>query len=210
MVIFVLVVIWVIALAPMALRRWRERSVTSSVSRFHRQIGGLRRAYPRLVAASLAGVGHGADEGSGSRERPLWATDAAPADHDEPRPRGRAPRPRAGLAARRRLILSRLVTASASAFALGAIPALRPLWVLAVVALVLTVGYVALLAYFNGATANRRERALVLPAPTAPAPTPRPWSRPAVAVVAVHRPLRRDDDVPVDEQDAPARLAARG
>lgn len=205
MILLVLVVIWVIALAPMAIRLWRERSVASSVSRFHRQIGGLRRAYPRLVAASLDGRSRGVAEGE-SRDR----TSALAGPDSGRRPAGsRGRRSRAGLAARRRLILSRLATATATAFLLGLVPALRFLWALALLGLVATVSYVALLAYVNGVVPRRREAALAVAPPTVHPLVSSPWSRPAVSVVAVHRPSRRAAEAHADDE-VPARVAARG
>ena len=50
MVIAVLAVIWVVALTPMLLRKLSERRLATSVDSFHRQLGSLRRAYPRLAA----------------------------------------------------------------------------------------------------------------------------------------------------------------
>jgi hypothetical protein len=49
-VIAVLAVIWVVALTPMLLRKLSERRLATSVDSFHRQLGCLRRAYPRLAA----------------------------------------------------------------------------------------------------------------------------------------------------------------
>ena len=50
MVIAVLAIIWVMALTPMMLRKLSERRFTTSVDSFHRQLRGMRRAYPRLAA----------------------------------------------------------------------------------------------------------------------------------------------------------------
>ena len=52
MVIAVLAVIWVVCLTPMMLRKLSERRFTTSVDSFHRQLRGLRRAYPRLAASA--------------------------------------------------------------------------------------------------------------------------------------------------------------
>ena len=52
MVIAVLAVIWVVALTPMLLRKLSERRLATSVDSFHRQLGSLRRAYPRLAASA--------------------------------------------------------------------------------------------------------------------------------------------------------------
>ena len=52
MVIAVLAVIWVIALTPMMLRKLSERRFSNSVDSFHRQLRGMRRAYPRLAASA--------------------------------------------------------------------------------------------------------------------------------------------------------------
>jgi len=51
-VIAVLAVIWVVALTPMLLRKLSERRLATSVDSFHRQLGSLRRAYPRLAASA--------------------------------------------------------------------------------------------------------------------------------------------------------------
>ena len=53
MVIAVLAVIWVVALTPMMLRKLAERRFSNSVNSFHRQLRGMRRAYPRLAANAV-------------------------------------------------------------------------------------------------------------------------------------------------------------
>jgi len=63
----VLAIIWVVALTPMIIRKLSERRLTTSVDSFHRQLRGLRRAYPRLAASaahpemalSMARMAHG-------------------------------------------------------------------------------------------------------------------------------------------------------
>jgi len=127
MVVLVLVLVWVAALLPIALRKRSEWEITASVSRFRYRTGLLRRAYPRLAAAA-----------------------SAPESSAQLRARPPVPgRPKlAERRARRRRVLATLLGATFGTFLLGAIPALRPLWALSLVSLGATAAYVALLAHF--------------------------------------------------------------
>lgn len=152
MVLAVLAVIWVLALTPMLLRKISERRFTTSVNSFHRQLGGLRRAYPRLAATAA------------DPQALLFASDAPSTGESEMRsghelavrpsaaytsrhrpPVARAPRSTASPAARRRRVLAALAVSIVGFFALGTIPVLRVLWGLSLLAVAATASYMALL-----------------------------------------------------------------
>lgn len=147
MVIAVLAIIWVVCLTPMMLRKLSERRFTTSVDSFHRQLRGLRRAYPRLAASAADPVaalyaGHFVDaDGPGE----AWA----PVQRSRSTVAGRPPRRASLSAARRRRVLLVLAAATLGFFVLGMIPALRVLWGLSLLAFAAAAGYLALLIYMH-------------------------------------------------------------
>jgi len=92
-VIAVLAVIWVVALTPMILRKLSERRFTTSVDSFHRQLRGLRRAYPRLAASaahpemamSMARMAHGGVRTSSMTASPVSHYEAVELDQSSTR-----------------------------------------------------------------------------------------------------------------------------
>lgn len=156
MVIAVLAIIWVLALTPMMLRKLSERRFTNSVDSFHRQLRGMRRAYPRLVATAaepetmLSFAGFADDE-----------------DEITPLPAARGPRmqssqrsayPGAQTAARRRRVLLVLVASTIGLFLLGIIPALRVFWGLSLLVVATTAGYLALLIHIHRRSVERKAK----------------------------------------------------
>jgi hypothetical protein len=150
MVVLVLVVVWVLALTPYALRRLGEWQVSSELNRFRRGLGALGQFSPDQlepfpgtwnVDESLSGV-----EPAGS-----------PARRSVPA-RAMAPQPSRQLVMRRRRTLTWLVGSLGASFVLGAIPWFRPLWDLSVFVLVLTLGYLAALVYVRRQSELGRDR----------------------------------------------------
>lgn len=137
MVVLILVVVWVVALTPYALRKLGEWQKTAQVDRFRRGLGALR---------SFAATGDG--------ELPLDAEAYQPGSHDL-RAAGTDGQRRAGPAKsarlssqtvmRRRRTLLWLFSSLVGSFIFGAIPWFRPLWDLSLVVLILTVAYLAAL-----------------------------------------------------------------
>jgi hypothetical protein len=156
-VIAVLAIIWVVALTPMMLRKLSERRFTTSVDSFHRQLRGMRLAYPRLAATAAA------------PEAMLFATEMV--DDDDTRASSATPahlsrseavdrhaRPAPLPAARRRRVLLVLGTAMLGFFVLGMIPALRVLWGLSLLAFAAAAGYLALLIYMHRRAVERKAK----------------------------------------------------
>ena len=158
MVIAVLAIIWVVCLTPMMLRKLSERRFTTSVDSFHRQLRGLRRAYPRLVASAADPeatlyAGEIADEyGNGDP----WAPPRRSRSAVVMRPQPRA----SSSAARRRRVLLVLATATFGFLVLGMIPALRVLWGLSLLAFAAAAAYLALLIYIHRRAVERQVKVI--------------------------------------------------
>ena len=157
MVIAVLAIIWVVCLTPMMLRKLSERRFTTSVDSFHRQLRGLRRAYPRLAASAA------------DPEATLYVGELAGTDERvetwEPVHRSRSkvaypPRAGSSSAARRRRVLAVLAGATFGFFVLGMIPALRVLWGLSLLAFAAAAGYLALLIYIHRREVERQVKVI--------------------------------------------------
>ena len=153
-VIAVLAIIWVVALTPMLLRKLSERRFTTSVDSFHRQLRGMRRAYPRLAA-------------SAADPDPILYTDEFAGVPTQTISTTRVPRsgvserrsPRAHLvAARRRRVLFVLASAMLGFFVLGLVPGLKVLWGLSLLVLAAAAGYMALLIYIHRRAVERRTK----------------------------------------------------
>lgn len=159
LVIAVLAVIWVVCLTPMMLRKLSERRFTNSVDSFHRQLRGLRRAYPRLAASAAdPGTALYMTEASGRDPRTYGSSSSVSAhrNHDIEAPTQRV----SPQAARRRRVLGLLVVATLGFFVLGLVPALRVLWGLSLLAFAATAGYVALLIYVHRRAVERRVKVI--------------------------------------------------
>ncbi len=153
MVIAVLAVIWVIALTPMALRKLSERRFSNSVDSFHRQLRGMRRAYPRLAASASVPemvLFTAPMTGSGAQESSV-APSRTPRSEVFMRPSRRPAPP----SARRRHVLLVLVATMLGFFLLGIIPDLKVLWDLSLLAFAATAGYLALLIHIHRRAVER-------------------------------------------------------
>jgi hypothetical protein len=146
-VIAVLAVIWVVALTPMILRKLSERRFSTSVDSFHRQLRGMRRAYPRLAATAA---------------EPEMALCLEPAEETAPRTPsassyklsradvyGRPPRRATQQSARRRRVLLLLVVTTLGFFLLGTIPVMKVMWDFSLLSFAATAGYLALLIHVH-------------------------------------------------------------
>jgi hypothetical protein len=138
----VLVLIWVVALAPIAYRRYAERQASTSVDRFRQRLTKVRRAYPAVGMTEM-------DFGHRPRVDRRLAMQAQIA-----RSRARLQERRM----RRRRVLGGLLVVVAGSLALGAVPALRVLWFVSVSVAVVTVAYIALLVSIARSEALELER----------------------------------------------------
>ena len=166
MVVLILVLVWVAALLPIALKKRSEWELSSSISQFRHR----RRLLVRLfgptpgTSASMSGTSRQAT--------PPWAPEAIPDDPVAPSPSATTVDPRAAraakarrlaLQARRRRTLTALLCTLTASLILGAVPALRPLWDLTIVAALCSVAYLAALVWLRRAQelAAERERKVV-------------------------------------------------
>jgi hypothetical protein len=149
-VIAVLAVIWVIALTPMMLRKLSERRFSNSVDSFHRQLRGMRRAYPRLAASAVdpMALSMAPMADTGVRASSAWAG----APRSEVFARRRRP---PSQSARRRRVLLVLVATMLGFLLLGMIPGLKTLWDLSLLAFAATAGYVAMLIHIHRRAVER-------------------------------------------------------
>lgn len=160
MVLLILAVIWAAVLIPPFLRSRAEGRPADSITAFHQQLAVLRRAGPR-----------------GSRSNPAWTPPANPlagrhVSLVEEMP-GRSAYPilpghralavRRGARQRRRDVLLALLFAAGTTLVLGAIPALRMLWLVHVAVDVLLFGYVALLVRQRNLATERQMKVRLLP-----------------------------------------------
>lgn len=179
MVVLLLVVVWLVALVPVALRRFSEWQLTASLHHFQDSAGAMRRARP-----VTSGVGP---------SRPVAVNPALEAAR-RARERARS----AALMARRRRVLVVLVSVLAGSLVLGALPSLSALWDLSLVAFAATSGYVAILVRVHregvarAAASERREKVVSIhssrrsaAAGALEAPSPLPPARPAFVLVDV-------------------------
>ena len=153
MVIAVLAVIWVIALTPMMLRKLSERRFSNSVDSFHRQLRGMRRAYPRLAAGALnpeMALCTDPTADTGTRESSVTPATTPRSEVFERPSRRSAPQ-----AARRRRVLLVLVATMVGFSLLGMIPVLKVLWDLSLLAFAATAGYLALLIHIHRRAVER-------------------------------------------------------
>ncbi|MGB9112581.1 MAG: hypothetical protein WCF24_07620 [Acidimicrobiales bacterium] len=143
MVVLVVVLVWLVALVPVALRRHSAYQMHASVARFRRQ--------RRLLELAYRSRRNGTDAG------PIRAQNAGPLSrHHVARHVLHAQV--GGLRLRRRRILSALSGALAFSLVLGAVPALSAFWTIAIVLVVALAAYIVLLARFTGAESPGRHR----------------------------------------------------
>ena len=155
-VLLILVVVWAAVLGPSLLRRTADRRSGDSIGAFHRQLRVLERAGPtlvnpafRLTTALPDGMRRGAvparpglilvrPDLASTPPRAAGAPAGSSSAHQDPY---FAP----GAAKRRRDVLLCLVSAVLGSGLLAAIPALRPLLFVALVAVALSALYVGML-----------------------------------------------------------------
>ena len=145
MVLLVLAIVWAIVLLPPALRARAEGRPADSILHFRTQLTTLQKTGPRR--------GHPAA---------LPATSAAAAMQARAIARSSGP---SRVQKRRRDILVGLMAAMGISLVLGAIPALRILLLVHLLADALFVGYVALLVRMRNAVAEREMKLSFLPGP---------------------------------------------
>jgi hypothetical protein len=125
----VLVLIWVVALAPIAYRRYAERQASTSVDRFRQRLTKVRHAYPAVGMTEMDFAARPRVD----RRIDLHAQVA--------RSKARLHQRRI----RRRRVLAALLVVVVGSLALGAIPPIHVLWIVSFAAGLLTAGYLALL-----------------------------------------------------------------
>jgi hypothetical protein len=187
----VLAVIWVVCLTPMMLRKLSERRFTTSVDSFHRQLRGLRRAYPRLAASAAdpeATLYVGELAGTGEQVE-TWER-----VHRSRSKVAYSPRPGSSSAARRRRVLSVLAGATVGFFVLGMIPALRVLLGLSLLAFAAAAGYLALLIYIHRRAVERQLKVIDI----------RDLRSDPAAALAVSKPYRRNFAEEMNDEDLDA------
>ena len=192
MVIAVLAVIWVMALTPMMLRKLSERRFSNSVDSFHRQLRGMRRAYPRLAASAVDP--EMALSAAATANNGVWASSPVTpsrmprSDVLEHLPRRLAPQ-----SARRRRVLLVLVTTMLGFFLLGMVPGWRVLWDLALLAFAATAGYLALLIHIHRRAVERDVKVVDI--------QERLRNQNAEAIASIAIPVRRVEPEDVDWSD---------
>jgi hypothetical protein len=127
--LMVLVLIWVVALAPIAYRRYAERQASTSVDRFRQRLSKVRHAYPAVGMTEM-------DFAARPRVGRRLAMQAQIA-----RSRARLHERRM----RRRRVLAGLIVVVLGSLALGAVPAHRVLWFVSLAVALLAIAYMALL-----------------------------------------------------------------
>ncbi|MDA8033197.1 MAG: hypothetical protein M0T71_03350 [Actinomycetota bacterium] len=171
MIVLILVLVWVAALLPIALKKRSEWELSTSISQFRQRRQRLVRYREHgdpgsAGSAGAAGAAGGQWGGSAARSSPgdgnRWSAPAPMGGADRRAARAARARRRA-LQARRRRTLGALVATMAATLVLGAVPALRPLWDLTLVATLALVAYVAALVWFRRAAlmAVERERNVI-------------------------------------------------
>ncbi len=192
MVIAVLAVIWVIALTPMMLRKLSERRFSNSVDSFHRQLRGMRRAYPRLAASAVDP--EMALSAATTANNGVWASSpVTPSRMSRSDVLERLPRRLAPQSARRRRVLLVLVTAMLGFFLLGMVPGWKVLWDLALLAFAATAGYLALLIHIHRRAVERDVKVVDL--------QERLRNQNAEAIASTVMPVRRTEPEDMDWSD---------
>lgn len=200
MVVLVLVIVWVVVLAPSVIRHFREGGSKSSIESFHEKLHLLERTGPKLVApAYRLGTGEHATAGGGvapggsppfRRAGPgsradlvLLGTGAegsdvagasvlAPGGETSARRRRLADQRRRSRKRRRDILLALLTVATATGI-LGAMHALHLLWAVTGVSVLAIAAYVALVAY---AQLLNAERHAARPVASEPLPVTPAWA----------------------------------
>jgi len=201
-VIAVLAIIWVLALTPMMLRKLSEHRFTTSVDSFHRQLRGMRRAYPRLAASAaepemMLSVAEPADDGG---QMPYLQ----PAPVSRPQTVARSAHPGVQAAARRRRVLLVLVGSILGLFLLGIIPALRVFWGLSLLVVATTAGYLAVLIHIHRGSVERRAKVVDIRDLRSEAEAVPPARTHAIVIASSHRRIAEQLEWDEDELLEPA------
>lgn len=163
MVLLILVVIWAAVLIPPFLRARAEGRPADSITDFHRQLSVLRRTGPRVGGLSdyaPEGGYAGRHVATLGPSRPSYAAPMARPAYAAGRHASFA---RRNARRRRRDILMALLVAAGTTLVLGAIPALRMLWLVHAAVDVLLFGYVALLIRQRNLATERELKVRLLP-----------------------------------------------
>lgn len=161
MIVLILVLVWVAALLPIALKKRSEWELSTSISQFRQR----RQRLVRYSAPAAAGATAGPWAGSAAGAPPAGGDPSSRTSTaaTERRAARAARARRRALQARRRRTLGALVATMAATLVLGAIPALRPLWDLTIIATLTLAAYVGALIWFRRAAllAVERERKVI-------------------------------------------------
>lgn len=181
-VLLILVVVWAAVLVPSLLRRRFDRRSGDSIGEFHQHLRVLRRTGPVLVPpafrlnTSLPDAStdrHTGDLAPGRRGliliRPDWTPPRAVGTPTSTKRPDRFFRPEA--CKRRRDVLAWMACVIFGTGTLGAIPALRPVLVLTLLALVVSALYVLMIVRLGARATERATKLRYLPEPVDDAPT---------------------------------------
>ena len=158
MVLLILAVIWAAVLIPPAVRGRAERRPADSITNFHQQLAVLRRAAPRGSRPSNWPPARGPlpQRHVSLVDAPIARTVSHPSWSSRSIARRNARR-------RRRDVLMALLVAAGTTLVMGALPALRFLWMVHVAADFLLIGYVALLVRQRNLATERDLKVRLLP-----------------------------------------------
>jgi hypothetical protein len=218
--------LWIVVLAPGALRRFGERQSGGSIDHFHRELRLLEHAGPKIVTPAYRLRGSRpvqAPSTSPARPRlvllrPVDDSQSADIDDGEgthyarvgvievPEPPMSPAQTEAGLAAYRRqqarqrctFVLRLLTAAAITSGVVGVVPSLRLAWAFTAITGVAALALVALIAYAREVEGQRQSRARTYRAP-------RQEAEPFITAAHAGHPGAWDDD-----GDAPFRRTAGG
>lgn len=151
MVLLILALIWAVVLIPPAIRNRAEARPADSISAFRHQLAVLDRTGPRT--------------GGVPRSRPRSSSPTSPAQRAPLASRPAHATARSDARRRRKDVLTALLVAAGATLVLGAVPALRVIWLVHVAVDVLLVAYVALLVHQRNLAAERSMKVRFLPGP---------------------------------------------